>query len=98
MDDFARIASDGIGGRKEFLCDNIPKSRDKIISELKRTNNKKTEIKEKMSTKEELYEELERQRKRYAPFLENHAPKISELTEKINLTKFAIKKPHFIET
>ena len=38
-----------------------------------------------MSKKEELYAELKRQKEKYAPFLENHAPEIKELSEKIYL-------------
>ena len=53
-----------------------------------------------MSKKEELYAELKRQKEKYAPFLENHAPEIKELSEKITLCDFVldgekIKIPHY---
>ncbi len=53
-----------------------------------------------MSKKEDLYAELKRQKEKYAPFLENHAPEIKELSEKIYLSDFVldgekIKIPHY---
>ena len=100
MDDFANIAANGIGGRQELLHKNEPPVTIKTVSRLKKTQ--KTGIKTipKMSKKEELYAELKRQKEKYAPFLENHAPEIKELSEKIYLSDFVldgekIKIPHY---
>ncbi len=90
MDDFANIAANGIGGRRELLHENEPPVIPKRISELKKSKSEKIKTSPKMSTKEELYSELARQRKKYEPFLENHAPKFDKVSDKISLTKFKL--------
>lgn len=90
MDDFANIAANGIGGRQELLTENEPHKYKKRVSELRKTEEKPISLKPKMSTKEELYAELEEQRKKYAPFLKNYAPPITELTERLTLTEFTL--------
>lgn len=90
MDDFANIAANGIGGRQEFLTENKPKKITKKISELKKVKYRKIETEPKMSTKEELYAELERQRKKYEPFLKNYAPIRENIGEKILLKDFLL--------
>ena len=57
-DVFANIAANGIGGRHELLCDPTPQKYDKKICKLNSKDLTPTEIKKKISTREELYKEL----------------------------------------
>lgn len=43
---------------------------------------------DKINTKEQLYNELEKARKYYKPFLENHAPDLKALTRRTEITDF----------
>ena len=87
MDFFGSIAAKGIGGRQELLAKNYPPKHERLVTELcEKAEPIKTE--KKISTKEELYKDLEKLRRHYAPFLQNHAPEIEAVTEKIELRDF----------
>ena len=89
MDFFGSIAAKGIGGRHELLVKNEP-----IPHKEKRTH--LTEACEplftapKISTREELSALLEKMRTRYAPFMENRAPRFEPISEHIRLTDFTL--------
>ncbi len=89
-DFFANIAANGIGGRMEFLEEQTPVKRDIKAISLKDSGHSSIKIQDKMSTKEELKEELSKMRAKYAPFLENHAPEIQKLNVQIPLTEFDV--------
>lgn len=89
MDIFAQIAANGIGGREELLYDPQPMKFEKraVVLDEKITP---FEIKKKISTKEELYQELAEMRKTYAPFLRDLAPKMELYKKVIKLDKFML--------
>ena len=92
MDIFAQIAANGIGGRDDLLYEPQPMKFSKICCEL----NKKSEpfkVKNKISTKEELYSKLAELRKEYEPYLSDVAPKLDtyKTTIKIIFLSFFIK-------
>ena len=89
MDFFGSIAKKGIGGRQELLAKNEPPKHEMRKTPLD-TEAKPLSTKAKISTKEELYRELADLRLRYAPFLENHAPKKDEITERHVLRDFTL--------
>ena len=80
-DRFADIAAGGIGGRAEFLYTPEPETHE--IRECRLTNGDYIPVKtdSKISTKEQLYTELENLKVKYKPFLENHAPEINVLKD-----------------
>ena len=49
-----------------------------------------TPIPKEMSTKEELYREIEVMRKRFSPFLQNHAPKLESMRARIDIKEFIL--------
>jgi len=89
---FAQIAADGIGGRMEFLEMPKPKeySVNKCILEQNLNGNGKIHTAEKISTKEQLYEELARVKMQYQPFLENYAPSMEKCKKITKLTDFVL--------
>ena len=99
MDFFSNIAAKGIGGRQELLVKNEPQTHQTKSSELL-PSSRTIATKAKISTKEELYSLLRETRAKYAPFLENHAPKIVPITKRIELREFIldgekIRLPHY---
>ncbi len=99
MDLFAQIVSGGIGGRDDLLYEPQPMEFNKINCEL----DKKSEpfnVKEKISTKEELYSELTQIKKEYEPYLKDVAPILNTYKKTIRITDFLldgnpVKIPHY---
>lgn len=89
MDFFGSIAKKGIGGRQVLLAKNEPPIIKKRATELNKAC-KPLATKAKISTKEELYEELAALRQRFAPFLQNLAPKPAPVCESIELRDFML--------
>ncbi len=90
-DVFANIAADGIGGRKELLYDPSPvKIRERACKLRASMGMTPVATEKKMDTREELYAALGRERAKYAPYLENKAPKIECMTERIEITDFVL--------
>lgn len=89
MDIFAQIAANGIGGREELLYDPQPMEFEKkaVVLDEQITP---FELKKKISTKEELYQELTEMRMTYAPFLRDLAPKLRSYKKVIKLDKFLL--------
>lgn len=99
MDIFAQIAANGIGGREELLYDPQPMKFEKKVVVLDEDITP-FETKKKISTKEELYQELAEMRRAYAPFLQDLAPELKSYKKVIKLDKFvldgeAITIPHY---
>ena len=99
MDIFAQIAGNGIGGREELLYDPQPMKFIKNSCELKRAETPYP-VEKKISTKEELYEELKLQKAAYQPYLQDLAPALSPCKETIKLEKFLLDReeitiPHY---
>lgn len=95
-DVFANIATNGIGGRQEFLCNPEPIERKKNICLLE-NGGEAVSIKPKLSTKEELYSELGKMREYYKPFLKNLAPSVREYTKRQYIRKFILNGEKEIE-
>ena len=74
MDFFANIASNGVGGRAEYLVKNEPQEHKTTVIELKKSDLAPIFTKTKMSSKEELYAALAVQREAYKPWLSDLAP------------------------
>ncbi len=89
-DFFANIAANGMGGRMEFLEEQKPVKRDVKAIALKNTGHTPIKTQDKMSTREELKQELSKMRAKYAPFLENYAPEFESLSQQISLTEFDV--------
>ena len=89
MDFFSNIAAKGMGGKQELLVKNMPPELDKKFSELK-SGNAPIFTEKKISTKEELYALLKETRQQYAPFMENHAPKMESMKKRIDLKEFTL--------
>ena len=99
-DKFANIASCGIGGRPWLLQENSPLPFEKKICTLE--EGKYTPIKtiEKISTREELYSELEQARQKYSPFLADLAPPLELFRRRTCLNDFLldgkpVRLPHY---
>lgn len=90
MDQFAQIAANGIGGRMELLKQPEPEKYAKKLCVLKETKENPVKVEPKMSTKEELLTELSKMRKKYLPFLENHAPEVEIMRKKIEIKEFQL--------
>ncbi len=89
MDFFGSIAAKGIGGRHELLVKNEPIKYNKKFTVLDRAAAPLATDK-KISTREELYALLEKARAHYAPFMQNHAPKVERLTTSFKLDSFTL--------
>ena len=94
-DQFAQIAADGIGGRMELL--EMPKPAvyhvGKCMLNMQASDaDSLTAIPttDKISTKEQLYEELAKMKQQYQPYLENHAPFMEGCTKITKLTNFVL--------
>lgn len=91
-DQFAQIAAEGIGGRIELL--EMPKPREyavqKCVLEQNTAGCNTIPTVEKISTKEQLYEELAKMRQQYKPYLENHAPLLEGCSKIVKLTNFVL--------
>lgn len=89
MDVFAQIAANGIGGRDELLCDPQPMKFEKKSCVL----DKEVipfKIKRKISTSEELYQELDKMKKAYVPFLQELSPELKSCKKVIKLERFML--------
>lgn len=88
MDEFAKIAANGIGGRTELLEEPVPMPIIKNACPLERTEAAPMATEPKMKTKKELDAALSVMRDRYQPFLENHAPKTANYRTQIAIKEF----------
>ncbi len=86
-DQYANIAAGGVLTAGKGLEASVPEFVDKKVWNIKE-NYKKMTFQPKMSTKEELYEELESWKQKYRPFLQNMAPELNELEKSIELKEF----------
>lgn len=66
----------------------MPKKFNKKFCQLKETNEAPIDIAKKISTKEELYAELEKMRNYYEPFLQNYAPETISDRVRIDIKEF----------
>ena len=89
-DMFIEIAASGIGGRAELLHEPKPAEYKKKKCSLKKAITAPIATKPKMSTHEELKEELKKMRKVYAPFLADYAPKAKEYKKQIQIRDFVL--------
>ena len=89
-DVFANIAASGIGGRKELLYDPEPPKIKRKKCALKSGEFTPYSVPEKISTREELYAELDKARAQYAPFLKNYAPEIKSYKERLEISEFML--------
>lgn len=89
MDDFAKIAATGIGGRSELLTNPSPKKFTTRECVLEKGGNTIL-TKNKMSTKEELYRELKKQREYYSEFLKDLAPTPENYHSRIYIDNFTV--------
>ena len=87
-DTFANIAKNGIGGRSELLYQPEPMKFDKKISKLEKSTQEPIKTAAKISTPEELSTELNKMKRRYASFLEEHAPICSDVSKRIPIQEF----------
>lgn len=87
MDKFAQIAANGIGGREELLCEPQPMEFEKIVSELTEKS-EPLPVKKKIDSRDELYDELDRIKKEYEPYLKELAPEMEAYRESIKLENF----------
>ena len=90
LDTFADIALKGIGGRQELLCNPVPKKLNTKICLLENKKFVPIKTEKKIDTKEELAAELAKIREKYAPFLENFAPKIDEISKRCYIEEFVL--------
>ncbi len=88
MDQFAQIAANGIGGRMDLLEEKKPIPIEKKVCQLTESETEPMTIISKMSTHEELQTALAEMRHQYKPYLENHAPKLSNNRIKLYITDF----------
>lgn len=89
-DMFIEIASSGIGGRAELLHEPKPVEYKKKKCILKKASTSPIATQPKISTNEELKEELQKMRKVYEPFLADYAPKAKEYKKQINIRDFVL--------
>ena len=90
QDMFIDIAQSGIGGRVELLYEPGPAVYKKKKSVLKNEGKSPIVTDKKISTNEELKAELKKMRELYAPYLENYAPRVECLNEKIQIRDFLL--------
>lgn len=89
-DIFANIAATGIGGRMDELTTIEPINFEKKPVMLQDGVATPIKTAKKPDTKDELYDALDKMRKEYAPFLEDHAPKIENTRERIDIPEFTV--------
>lgn len=89
-DVFIEIASNGVGGRAEFLHEPQPLFRDLPKCVLKNEAADPVPTVDKMSTKEELAEQLAQMREAYKPFLADYAPKMVPINKKVMIKDFVL--------
>ena len=89
-DKFANIAAEGIGGNYELLYTPEPAKRSAPKCNFKTEGIRPEFVPEKISTKEELYSELEILRKQYSPYLKNHAPEFKLLKTVTDIKNFRL--------
>lgn len=90
VDQFAEIAANRRVTRKGKLTESRPMAFEKKVCTLYKAEGDSIKLPERMNTREELCEELEKMRRAYAPFLENHAPAILNFTEVMPIHKFLL--------
>lgn len=88
VDIFADIAAGGIGGRLDKLVYPEPLHKEEKLIYLKETTDTASKTLPKMSTKEELLKELDRQRDKYKAFLLDFAPRLESYRKRTYLKDF----------
>ncbi len=91
-DFFGAIAAKEIGSKRVPLVFPSPQKKNGIKIPLSQSKKALTEVYKKPDTREELDALIDELRIKYAPFLQNLAPKISETREKIILENFALRE------
>ncbi len=100
-DFFADIAAKGMGGEQQKLYKPAPREFDGSVCKLERKKAEAIATKSKINTKQELYKKLQIMRKKYSPFLEDHAPKLESINDRLHINEFLlngveeIKLPHY---
>lgn len=99
-DFFAQIAQKGIGGSADKLVKNEPEEINVVYDDLKQSALPEIKTKPKMSDGEELKKELEIMRNKYHGFLQDYAPKLEIIKDKIQVCNWLldgkdITLPHF---
>jgi len=91
-DQFAQIAETKVKetDRQSHLIQPQPIKYDKKFCLLNTASGSPVDTEKKINTKEELYAELKKLRAKYAPFLENHAPKLKSYTERTYIKDFLL--------
>lgn len=90
MDDFANIAANGIGGRRNLLDIPTPRKQENAECILQRKTGNSLKTEKKMDTKEELEQELAKMRVKYRDFLKDYSPKIEEYNSIIYIKDFML--------
>ncbi len=91
-DFFGAIASKEIGSKRAPLVFPKPQEKNGVKFPLSTIDKKPTQVPKKPNTKEELDALIDELRIKYAPFMQNIAPKPAETREKIILTKFSLRE------
>ncbi len=89
QDFFSEIAQTEIR-TSALMKPNGPIPFEKKVCQLSETDQQPCKTAEPMHTQEQLRQELEKMRKIYAPYLENHAPEFTPLTKKYPLREFLL--------
>ncbi len=89
-DRFIEIAKQKIIDRKGLLIKPPPLKFEKKSCTLEKTSDLPVKTTDKVSTKQELFCLLEKMRKEYKPYLENHAPVVTPLRSVIPITEFML--------
>lgn len=89
MDLFAQIAANGIGGREDLLYTPEPEQFNEKVLVLDKKQDA-VNVAPKMSTKDELFEELVKMREQYKVFLTDNAPKLKEYREITHINEFRL--------
>lgn len=89
-DVFADIAAGGMGGRMELLYTPEPPKHDVKTFKAQEGNFTPVTTCDKISTKEQLYAELDSMRKAYEPFLKNYAPELPLVKKVTELKNFRL--------
>ena len=89
-DFFADIAAEGIGGRPELLHEPSPPEINKKVCALTKGEFCPEETEKKITSKEDLFKEIEFLKKHYSEFLKDYAKPLNSMSEKIMLTDFKL--------
>lgn len=96
VDYFAELATNRNNVRKDKLSKNLPMSFTKTVCALDDLNGSPLNAPKKMTTKEELFQMLKKERESYEPFLKNYAPEIPICTKTIPIQEFLLDDSKYI--